>query len=125
MRAVRLSPLPAIEEAGLNPGIRRTVAWLRERGFDTCDSGDGATHEHPCDRPYPYVAMRTLPVRLVTEAHRLVAELARVGVPVLSMGHAFDPDGRPTGVAIQASYDPGDGVAVLDLVGLDDARLPH
>lgn len=29
--------------AACDPGIRRVVAWLRERGFKTTDSGDGVT----------------------------------------------------------------------------------
>jgi len=71
--------LTQAEVDGLNPGIRRLVVWLRANGFDTCDSGDGQTHDHACDR---------------------------------SCG------------AIQASYDPADGSAVIDLTGVSDKDLP-
>lgn len=36
----------------LNPGIARTVQWLNSQGFMTTDSGDGATHDHECDRDH-------------------------------------------------------------------------
>ena len=41
----------------LNPGIRQTVQLLRDHGFETCDSGDGETHDRACDRPHGYVVM--------------------------------------------------------------------
>lgn len=121
---MRLDPLPDDVAATLNPGIRRTVAWLRERGFDTCDSGDGATHDHVCDRPYVYVTIRCAPADLVVEAHRLAELLRAVGVPIVPQGEAFDENGRACAVGVVASYDPVDGFALIDLVGLDDAQLP-
>lgn len=108
----------------LNPGIRRTVAFLRAHGFDTCDSGDGRTHDHPCDRPYPYVTMRCDPARLAAESDRLRGALTATGVLVVNSTRAWDHDGdSPAGVTIGASYDPCDGVGVIDLAGLDDDRL--
>lgn len=69
----------------LNPGIRATVAWLRENGFQTCDSGDGATHEFECDLPHPYVHMVVTPETAWTECQRLKALLAARGVQVQPM----------------------------------------
>jgi hypothetical protein len=51
--------LTAEELETLNPGIRHTVQTLRGWGFDTRDSGDGATREFPCDLPHPYVHILT------------------------------------------------------------------
>jgi hypothetical protein len=63
--------------AALDPGIRRTVAWLRGHGFDTTDSGDGVTKfatgamepEDLCD--VPHVVMVTTLEALFPEANRL------------------------------------------------------
>lgn len=41
----------------LNPGIVKTVELLRAEGFDTCDSGDGVTHDFACDRSGGYVSI--------------------------------------------------------------------
>lgn len=99
----------------LNPGIRRTVEWLRSIGFDTCDSGDGRTHEHPCDRDHAYVVMAVAPLALCTEAERLRRALDARGIRIAPIG-----DREP---CIQASFDPGNGLAFLDLMNVDDERL--
>lgn len=99
----------------INPGIRKTVEWLREQGFDTCDSGDGATHMAECDRDHPYVVMTVEPSRLIEETHRLRAALETLGLEVVNMGP--DPN---DGVSIQASYDPVTAIGCIDLMGLRD-----
>lgn len=101
----------------LNPGIRRTVAWLRAKGFRTTDSGDGVTHSFECDRDEAYCSIAVEPARLVSEAARLCLLLEDAGVAVHPMG----PEAL---VTIQATYDPADGSAFIDLVGLDDGLLP-
>ena len=113
-----------IDLSALNPGIRRTVQGLRHHGFKTVDSGDGVTHEHACDRAYAYVSIRCEPEELVDEAHRLCGMLRLAGVDVATVGKAFAEGELPTGVCIQASYDPSDGFALIDLAGLSDATLP-
>lgn len=114
-----------LDLSSLNPGIRRTVQGLRRQGFETCDSGDGATHAHPCDRPYPYVVMRVEADELVNEAGRLVGMLRLGGLEVVTLTRAFAESECPAGVCIQASYDPADSaLATLDLMGLSDAILP-
>lgn len=117
-------PLPADVLATLNPNIARTVAWLRDLGYETCDSGDGQTHLAACDRPYPYVCMKCPPDLLVQSAMELRETLRGLGVPVVSVTAAFAAGERPSGVCIQASYDPIDGYALLDLMGLDDNGPP-
>lgn len=94
----------------LDPGIRETVRFLREHGFDTCDSGDGATKfvdprwrvdgklpEEVLD--FPHVAMRVRPGDLVSEADRLLGLLTSIGIDLSPIG----PVGGPS---LQASYDP-------------------
>lgn len=107
----------------LDPGIRRTVRWLRSLGYDACDSGDGKTKLEagwsPNDaRNHPHVVMRVHPDLLAEAADALRADVHAIGATVLSIGQGM-------GVWIQASYDPAGGaVAVLDIMGLDDSMLP-
>lgn len=115
-----MEPLPA----DLNPGIVRTVTWLRAHGFDTRDSGDGQTHQHACDRGYAYVSARVDPARLIHECGRLVVLLAEAGLEVAPIARGFEGADGVSRPCIQGSYDPGDGVAVIDLMGLCDAMLP-
>lgn len=89
----------------LNPGIRWFVGWLRNLGFDTCDSGDGVTHEHLCDRETPYVAIRVHdPMCLIPESNRLFSNLEGAGISLED-------------IHIQANYSPQDGFAFIDLSG--------
>ena len=53
----------------INPGIRLTVGMLNAAGHKTCDSGDGETRDHSCDREEAYVVVVSTPERLVQEAH--------------------------------------------------------
>lgn len=107
--------------AALDPGIRRTVAWLRDHGFDTTDSGDGVTKletgvmdpEDVLD--VPHVVMVTEPDELVTWAKRLAHELSARGIDLVPEGR-----GEPT---LSASYDPANGSSVLILYGVNDEML--
>lgn len=119
-----------IEE--MNPGIRRTVQWLRSHGFQTCDSGDGKTREHECDRPTAYVTIRVAPEKMHEEADRLFALLKAHGVDLeadyekIAEAHAEGKlnEGDTVFLAtLEAMYAPADGVAVLDLACVDDARM--
>lgn len=102
----------------LNPGIRKSVALLRAWGFDTVDSGDGETHTHECDREEPYIVVRVAPRALITESNRLARLLAQRGVTVVPLG---SPDAG--GVAIQASYEPANQIAVIDVMGIHDRLI--
>lgn len=110
--------LPPIDFAALNPGVRRLVRVLREAGFDTCDSGDGATHDHECDRSYPYVVIRVRPAEMAEEARRLRKVLRAFGCAV-DTAIGMD-ESEP---AIQATYDPVNDIATIDLTGVTDAAL--
>lgn len=103
----------------LNPGIRNLVALLRYHGFETVDSEDGETHEFECDReekPYVSILLKD-PKEMATESQRLLALLKQV----LEIGPVAV--GYEGGFNIQGSYDPMNGICVLDVVGAADRHL--
>ena len=58
----------------LNPGIRETVRWLTDLGFETTDSGDGVTNRAAgmdCAWDEPMVAMSLSQHDIIEEANRL------------------------------------------------------
>lgn len=117
-----------IEE--MNPGIRKTVQWLRDNGFRTCDSGDGVTHECECDRDQAYVVIRVEPYEMAAEADRLMKLLDGMGV---SLADAYEAVGDAYAAGtlgekmdypfLQADYNPVNGIATLDLACVSDAVL--
>jgi hypothetical protein len=100
----------------LNPGIRLTVAALSAAGFETCDSGDGETHQEECDREGPYVVIKSTSRDLTADAADLTLFLRHNGIEVVQIGCE--------GVQIQATYDPVDDSAVIDVSGIHDRLLP-
>lgn len=100
----------------LNPGIRRLVALLNANGFSTIDSGDGKTHDFACDREYPYVVAKVRPDELTRRANELVTLMAEHSVRIEAMGEGSTP-------CIQATYDPINKIATVDLMHVDDAML--
>ncbi len=99
---------------GLDPGIRKTVEWLNECGFETTDSGDGVSKVGmECALDVPNVFMEVTPDSMVEEARRLHALLQDRGVDF----------GQYADASIQASFDPVDGSSILELYGVDDAML--
>jgi len=106
-----------LEVQNLNPGIRRTVVFLNMNGFETCDSGDGKTHDFECDRSFPYVVVHVAAEKLVEECRRLKELLSANGLEVQEQS---PEEGSP---AIQGTYDPGNDIAFIDLMGVDDAML--
>lgn len=102
----------------LNPGIRLTVACLNAAGFETCDSGDGDTHEFDTDREGSYVVIASSPESLVSDANSLLTFLELNHIQVIPL------DSNESGVQIQAIYEPLDGTAVIDVSGIHDQLLP-
>lgn len=118
MAQVKPIPLPPIDYACINPGIRRTVDMLRAAGFDTQDSGDGVTKSYACDIGVPYVHMLVpSPAALVTEADRLMTIVETLGV-VLE-----DQNEQGTAKQVTADYTPHDGLCFLTLWNVTDADL--
>lgn len=94
----------------LDPGIRETVRWMRELGFETIDSGDGSKAgwmEGALD--FPHVVARVRPRDMIDESHRLLAWCS-----VKESRHK---------VQVEATYDPADCSAIL-LLSLD-ATMPE
>ena len=108
-----------LDYSALNPGIRRTVRWLRHHGFTTVNSGDGKTHQCECDANYPFVTITVPPEGLVAEADRLYALLRGLNIPVTHLNE----NGSTDSVALDATYFPLDRTSVLSLTGLDDMML--
>jgi len=102
----------------INPGVARLVEWLNDNGFPTCDSGDGETHDYACDREGAYVSIDVVPGHIARVADRLLAELTSVGVVIT-------PQPEAGGKFIQATYDPANRIAIIDLVGVTDADIPE
>ena len=117
MRELRvLQVLTDLDYEQLDPGIRATVRWLREHGFETVDSGDGSKAAHmECALDVPNVFIRVAPEKLVAEADRLRDLLAEAGWPTVSIG-TVDGPGEHAAAEIQGSYDPADGSATLTLL---------
>ena len=99
----------------LNPGIVRMVALLNEAGFDTCDSGDGETHDFECDRDVGYVVVLLRPEQPLEETARAVAGLL--------IEHGIDFRDPEHGPSIQASYGPIDGYRIIDVHNVHDRML--
>lgn len=93
----------------LNPGIRKTVEWLIQNGYQTTDSGDGEAHEHECDQDQPYVHMLIAPANLVQETDRLAALLKARGIEVQPM------DENCSVPCLEAGYNPAHGAGTLTL----------
>jgi hypothetical protein len=104
----------------LAPGIRNTVRWVHELGYETSDSGDGVANQHAgmeCSNAWLGVPM----VAITVDPYRLRVEADRLWITVLDMagGKSVDP------VRIEASYDPHSQVGIILLTGLDDKLLHH
>ena len=100
--------------AGLDTGIRRTVALLRAHGFNTCDSGDGKSKGYEWARDHGHVSMRVHTSEMKSEADRLLAVPINAGV---------ECDESEGGASIQAMYSPKDGLAILEVGHIDDSML--
>jgi hypothetical protein len=110
--------------AGIDPGVKRLVAWLRVRGFNTTDSGDGKTKlaqgftEDDGVCAYPHVAIKVRPAKLIDEADRLAILLwEEHGITI----EPTPPEGNPP--QIDASYCVPTNSAMILLNHVDDSML--
>ena len=111
----------------LDPGIRKTVKWLNEMGFETYSSGDGKTkledpdydvvvHEY-ATIPHVFIHVPE-PSKLVDETDRLYRLILRV------MGEVFPHMGEEDDEgSLLASYDPTHGTPRIVLVNVYDEIL--
>jgi poly(3-hydroxybutyrate) depolymerase len=84
--------------ADLDPGIRNLVIALHGAGFNTTDSGDGASKDSGDDvLPYPHVFIVSAPDRMLDDARAV---------------HRWLIDHGAT-AKVEASYDPDDSSAIV------------
>jgi hypothetical protein len=94
------------------------VELLNECGFVTCDSGDGQTGDFSCDRGFPYVMIEVhREGNAIADARRLKKVLEECGIAI----HTINDGGRPY---IQATFDPADGSAFVELAHVTDVMFP-
>jgi hypothetical protein len=103
-----VNTLSDLDYEDIDVGVRVLVRRLRAKGFDTCDSGDGTKTGMGCARDHAHVTIQVKPDDLVSEARRLRDEVGYVGV------FRLGPIGSG-GWSIQATYDPCDESAFIDL----------
>lgn len=105
-------PDPGVTVPGLDPGVVRTVEWLRKNGFMTTDSGDGQTKPSEARTlDFAHVFMRLAsPLHLVDAADRLAGAIEALR-------------GSTGGVLIEATYSPLDGIATLALLSAGEKTL--
>lgn len=90
----------------LDLGIRETVRFLRDNGFNTTDSGDGVSKpKGDCVIDESHVFIVCDIEELIYEADRLYDLLIDKGIE----GSTF---------TIQASYNPHDGTGVIMFLGV-------
>lgn len=98
----------------LDDGIRETVRFLWDAGFNPVDSGDGrrlgAKQDMDGALDVPHVFMRCHGDALVDESRRLWRLAMNAGVI----------EANENGPLVEATYSPDDGVAIIVLYG----RLP-
>lgn len=102
----------------LDPGIRQTVAWLRENGFETTDSGDGVTKTQ---KGWPTEGVLDFPhVFMVVDESKLEAEARRLrNLLWARLGRQPEPG------MIQATFDPADGSRIIMLAHVADDDFPE
>lgn len=116
--SVNVPDVPDVPD-GISPGVRHLVTWLMERGFVTTDSGDGSNHAAgmECALPYANVFM------VVADSSRLISETQRLHDILVAEGVEFKDGTADDDVVIECSWNPVDNVAVIALLGLDDATI--
>lgn len=96
--------------ANCDPGIRTLVRWLRERHYDTTDSGDGIT-KPDVGRvlDFPHVFIRVPSGRLAEQSLDLLLRIR-------SERELFQEYGK---LNVEATYSTKDNVALLMVFGED------
>ena len=100
----------------LDPGIRKTVRWLRSLGYETTDSGDGRSKDlsDTDNLDVPHVAI-ALPDQ---------CKPAPFGDRIWREIQMFFDDGEaPDAVHVEVSYSARDQRWIVMVYGLDDAML--
>ena len=118
-----------IDYSEIDFGIRELVRAINAHGFETTDSGDGASkftggELMACAESTPNVHMEVDPDDLIAEADRLVSVLRDLLKPgVLDEEIEIANIGMARRVSIDAAYLPMDSTAILSVRGADDRDL--
>lgn len=111
----------------IDPGIRQVVKFLRDQcGLNTTDSGDGTSKpmgEDSCALPFPNVfAVVEDPDRLIKACRKVATLLWEQGVRVVPTPEHMGTI-EPGTAIVECSFNVADGVAILQVLGLNDAGL--
>jgi hypothetical protein len=104
------------------------VALLNRHGFHTTDSGDGVTNVEAgmgCAVDYPHVCMVVRDEYGIDDGDQLVREATRLHklIQKWTLTEIGPMSDDPQVPGIQATFDPGDGSALITLVGVTDDML--
>lgn len=114
-----------LDYSTIDPGIRQVVKFLHDQcGLNTTDSGDGASK--PMDEgnlPFPHV------FAVVEDLDKLIKACRKVATLLWEQGVQIVPTPENMGVIepgtaiVECSFNVADGVAILQVIGLNDAGL--
>lgn len=107
----------------LCPGIRRTVQWFNQQGFETTDSGDGVSNQGmECASEWPNVVVACHPDKLITTTEDVYKALVDHGVrfPKDSQDPTFLAANSPL---INSGYDPVTKKAYVLVLNIDDKLM--
>lgn len=102
--------LNAVHPLELGESTRCVVRWLHAHGFETTE-GDTA------EAGKAYVLIVAARGEAESEADRVWGLLAEHGIELAPYGS------NQTSAAVIQTYDPSDGSAIIEVLGVDDARL--
>lgn len=97
--------------------IRKTVELLFDCGFDPIQK---RISHHPKDPSLPYIQIHCVPSELIDQTLRLVKLLKAQGIKVHPIGSS---ELGINNVFIQATFDPANNTAIIDLMNLHDELL--
>lgn len=106
----------------IDPGIAKTVDWLRCCQFDVFDSSDGHGECEECGAEHeegvPFIVIFVEPTQIAFEANRLLALLrSKVVVP------EYNKDRPVRSIDIEAKYEPIMNFATLEITYITDAKV--
>lgn len=123
----RVGIINVFRSVDIDPRIRGLVVWLRDMGFETCDSGDGVSkfedrsRNEECELDYPHVFIHVSPETLLLECNRLWIALVNAGLRIGPLS-SKDIGKRLPGVV--GRYEPGDYHSFIELVNVTTDMVP-
>lgn len=118
----------------LDPNIRKLVKYLNDKGYTTCDSGDGkykfevlGWSKDDCALNIPHVFMQCDPLNMYDMVVSLESDLASLGIYLGEPKSLEEAYKMPT---VSVSYNPSHEHAILEVLNVADSDidwdcLPH